>query len=583
MFFFVSLCLCVFVSLWLYRTMNEQWRKIKETFQHAVELTASEREVYLNEACGDDSFVRQEVEALLSSDEQAGDFIASSIVAAASLSKTDQSIEHLAGRCIGPYKIVRELGRGGMGMVLLAERADSQYSKQVAIKLVRMGMDSEFTARRFRTERQILASLDHPNIAKMYDGGVTEDGRPYFVMEYIEGELIDSYCDSNGLDTRARLKLFRQVCGAIQHAHQRLIIHRDIKPSNVLVTREGVPKLLDFGIAKLLDPTLTGEPLEATATAMRLMTPEYASPEQVRGERITAASDVYSLGVLLYKLLTGALPYKFKNHLPHEVLRVVCEEEPARPKLSDSRLSEDLENILLMALRKEPERRYGSAERLMEDIRRALENLPVLARKDTLLYRGKKFLRRNRISVAAAALVLVSLSAGLVAALWQARVAGAERERAEQRFNDVRKLANSYIFEIHAGIRDLPVRPRPEGFWLSGHWNTSTSWPESRIKIHRCSENWLLPTGRSGIYRALHTSLTSAIQPGPWRVTGSLWRYWKDLQQSSPKIPGSNATWLFHSNGGLRFRPGQKRRRVLAEQKRSVNPLLPSTPRVLKT
>jgi non-specific serine/threonine protein kinase/serine/threonine-protein kinase len=377
----------------------------------------------------------------------------------------------MVGRRIGPYQIVREIGHGGMGAVYLATRADDQYRKQVAIKLIRHGMDTDFVLRRFRTERQILAALDHPNIARLLDGSTTEEGLPYLVMEYIEGVPIGEYCDQHQLNTEERLKLFRQVCAAVHYAHQHLVIHRDIKPSNILVTEESLPKLLDFGIAKLLTPELAAQTLDPTASALRLMTPRYASPEQVRGEPITTASDIYSLGVVLYELVTGRSPYKPTSDAVHELMQAVCESEPEKPSTAVSgirgdkqrttdggqrtreklrrKLRGDLDNIILMALRKEPERRYASVEQFSEDIRRHLEGLPVIARPATLSYRAGKFIRRHKVGVAAAALIVVILVAAIIGINHQ-------RARAERRFNDVRKLARAVVFDYHDAIADLP-------------------------------------------------------------------------------------------------------------------------------
>jgi non-specific serine/threonine protein kinase/serine/threonine-protein kinase len=384
---------------------------------------------------------------------------------------------------IGPYRIIERIGQGGMGDVYLAERSDDQFRKKVAIKLIRLGMDSEFVLKRFRNERQILASLEHPNIARLLDGGTASDGRPYFVMEYIEGERIDDYCDEQKLTTLQRLELFQKVCSAVHYAHQNLVIHRDIKPGNILVTEDGVPKLLDFGIAKLLNPQLAAQTIEATAAAVWLMTPDYASPEQAKGEPITTATDVYSLGVVLYELLTGHRPYQIPNNLPHEILRVICDVEPERPSTVVARtrtlpraegartieitpdevsrtrdghpdklrrrLKGDLDNIVLMAMRKEPQRRYSSVSQLSNDIQRHLDGLPVVARADTFFYRSGKFVRRNKLGVLAAAVIFIVLIGGIVATTM-------ERRKAERRFNDVRGLANSLLFEFHDAIKDLP-------------------------------------------------------------------------------------------------------------------------------
>ncbi len=341
--------------------------------------------------------------------------------------------------------------------------------------------------RRFRTERQILAGLDHPNIARLLDGGATADGLPYLVMEFVDGMPLAEHADTRQLDTTARLQLFLLLCTAVQYAHQNLVIHRDIKPANVLVTHDGVPKLLDFGIAKLLNAELSGETLAAaTAPGLQMMTPEYASPEQVRGEQVTTATDVYSLGILLYELLTGRQPYRVTSRAVPEIVRVVCESEPLRPSLVVSRPAEsradaptiegaaathspripdpqrlrrrlegDLDNIVMKAISKEPQRRYVSVDQFAEDVRRHLTGLPVLARHDTVRYRTSKFVRRHRGAVAAAAAVFVTLIAGIVGTTWQARVARAERTRAEQRFNDVRSLANAFLFDMHDAVKDL--------------------------------------------------------------------------------------------------------------------------------
>ena len=400
-----------------------------------------------------------------------------------------------AERRIGPYRLVRRIGRGGMGTVYLAIRDDEAFQRRVAVKVLKRGMDSDAIVRRFRTERQILAGLSHPNIAALLDGGTTPDGLPYLAMEYIEGQPIGDFCESGHLDTSARLRLFRDVCSAVQYAHQNLVIHRDIKPQNVLVTGDGTPKLLDFGIAKLLNPELGGETIAPTVAGVQMMTPEYASPEQVLGQPVTTATDVYSLGVLLYELLTGRRPYYLASRTPADIARIVCESVPVRPStavtaISDTtqddlvtgaypdaappravtgqatesaavqrlrrRLSGDLDNIVLKALSKEPARRYASVDQLSEDLRRHLEGLPVIARADTLRYRASKFVRRNRAAVVAVVATFVALVAGVVGVGWQARVARAERLQAEKRFDDVRRLANSFLFEVHDAIRDLP-------------------------------------------------------------------------------------------------------------------------------
>jgi non-specific serine/threonine protein kinase/serine/threonine-protein kinase len=461
--------------------MNPQdWQRIKELFNEAVEYEPAARARFLNEACAGDAGLLAQVESLIASDEEAGDFIAEPAFIPLGAAVSAEAEAVTTGQRVGSYEIVRELGRGGMGAVHLGVRADAQFDKRVAIKVVKRGMDTDFVLRRFGRERQVLAALDHPNIAKLLDGGATEDGLPYFVMEYVEGESLTRYCDGRRLSITERLKLFRQICSAVSYAHQNLIVHRDLKPSNILVTADGTPKLLDFGIAKLLDPALAERTADRTETLLRLMTPEYASPEQVRGLPVTTASDVYSLGVLLYELLTGSRPYRLPSHTLEEVAHVVCLTQPERPSTAVGsvqsetvattrntrperlrrRLAGDLDNIVLKALRKEPQRRYASVEQLSEDIRRHLEGLPVTARRDTLTYRAGKFVRRHRVEAAAAALISLSLAAGVATTVWQAHVAQTERARAERRFNDVRRLANSFLFEFHDSIKDLPGATR---------------------------------------------------------------------------------------------------------------------------
>ena len=355
-------------------------------------------------------------------------------------------------RRIGPYRILRELGRGGMGTVYLAARADEQFHKRVALKIIRSGAGSEEVVRHFKRERQILAGLDHPNIAKLLDGGTTDDGLPYFVMEHIEGLPLLEYCDARSLAVPDRLRLFQSVCSAVQYAHRNLVVHRDIKPGNVLVAEDGTPKLLDFGIAKLLNPELAGE--APTATGL-VMTPEYASPEQARGERITTATDVYSLGVVLYELLTGHHPYRLTSRQPLDVLKAVAEQEPERasvavgrseertpeqvardregtPQTLQRRLKGDLDNILMMALRKEPQRRYASVEAFSDDVRRYLEGLPVKARKPTLGYRAGKLVRRHVLGAAASLAALLLLVGFAVAMAVQSQRVARERDLARK-------------------------------------------------------------------------------------------------------------------------------------------------------
>jgi serine/threonine protein kinase len=465
----------------------EQWQRVRPILESALELDPAGRTAFLDQACADRT-VRNEVESLIASHEQAGTDVLNP-ASSPTLNLDEETRFRLPpGKRIGAYEILEEIAVGGMGAVYRAVRADGQYKQQVALKIVRSELGAEFTASRFKNERQILASLSQPNIAKILDAGTTADGMPYFVMELVEGQRIDNYCDAHKLSTTERLDLFLQICSAVQYAHQHLVIHRDIKPGNILVNSDGVPKLLDFGIAKILESSSVDNQYEQTISLVRLLTPEYASPEQIKGEPITTASDVYSLGVVLYELLTGRAPYNAPTQTPHELSRAVCETEPERPSMAvlrkqlpanerqrksadDSsltamregspeklsrRLRGDLDNIVLMALRKEPQRRYASVEQFAQDIRRHLDHLPVIARKDTAAYRASKFITRHKVGVAVGALVTVALLSATGITIRQARIARAERARAERRFNDVRKLANSLIFEVHDSIQELP-------------------------------------------------------------------------------------------------------------------------------
>jgi non-specific serine/threonine protein kinase/serine/threonine-protein kinase len=441
----------------------ERWRQIKRIFQAAFELPTGGRRAYAQQACAGDADLLAEVESLLDS-VGAEEFLSGPAAAYVPEAWADEAWDRNIGRRIGAYRIVRLIGEGGMGAVYLAERA-GEFQQQAALKLLRAGMDSRGFVARFRHERQILASLDHPNIARLLEGGATDEGRPYFVMEYVEGEPIDVYAAKHELGIDQRLRLFSQVCAAVQYAHQNLVVHRDIKPGNILVTgpsgHPGTPKLLDFGIAKLLRSGGPRETEGLTQAGGRLMTPEYASPEQVRGEPIGTATDVYSLGAVLYQLLAGKTPHHFPTGSAVEMERAICETDPPPPSQvagspAARQLRGDLDTIVLKALQKDPRRRYASAEQIGADIQRHLDGLPIQARPQTLAYRAGRFVRRNRVSVAAAALVAISLAAGMAAAVWQAHIAQAQRLRAEKRFNDVRQLAHTFLFDFHDAIRDLP-------------------------------------------------------------------------------------------------------------------------------
>ncbi len=456
-----------------------RWNRIRELFEATCELAPADRHAFLTDACGDDGDMRVEVESILAASEQTPDLLDEPAVNAFPELFEPHRPETLVGRRVGAYELVRLLASGGMGAVYLARRADDEYEQTVAVKLVKHRIVSDETLRRFRAERQTLASLDHPNIARLLDGGVTADGVPFFVMEFVDGVSIDRYCDEHRLSTLERLRLFRLVCSAVAYAHQNLIVHRDLKPGNILVTPEGVPKLLDFGIAKVLDANANGHHRDPTATVQRVMTREYASPEQIRAEPVTTATDVYSLGVVLFELLTGHRPYRLRNRLPHEIERTICEEDPERPstavrrietvtrgdqstrlKLTPQsvsrtregqpdrlrrRLSGDVDEIILKSLRKEPTHRYGSVEQFSEDIRRHLEGLPVAARRGSLGYRGVKFLRRNRARVIATVVVTVLLVSGLVATTWQGQLA---RTASRQTQAEARKVERANAFLI---------------------------------------------------------------------------------------------------------------------------------------
>lgn len=427
----------------------KRWQQIEELFRTVIHRPADEREAHLTRACGGDEELRQEVLSLLARDDTK-DFL-SQPIANIALTLSAESPDDLTGTRIGVYRLTRLIGRGGMGAVYEAVRDDEQFQQKVALKLIKRGMDSAFVRERFLRERQILASLDHPHIAHLLDGGATPDGQPYFVMEFVAGEPITQYCNQQKLQVNEKLKLFRDVCSAVQHAHQKLIVHRDLKPNNILVTANTTPKLLDFGIAKLLaaDP---GEAITRTETALRLMTPDYASPEQVRGGSITTATDVYSLGAVLYELLTGRRPHQFETYSPAAIERAICDTESPRP--SDAarqqtnaptklarQLEGDLDNIVLMALRKEPARRYQSVEQFSEDIRRYLEGLPVLARKDTFAYRASKFARRHKAGVA----ILILLTTLAIAMTFQTFRISQERDRANQSAITAETMTQSLI------------------------------------------------------------------------------------------------------------------------------------------
>jgi non-specific serine/threonine protein kinase/serine/threonine-protein kinase len=435
-------------------------RSSRELFDAVIELSPEQRRAVLD-ATDIDAEVRARVEALLIAHDGAdADFLHRPAVELAALSSLHQ------GRRIGAYELAAELGRGGMGVVFKASRADDTYRKAVAIKLVSSPLASEDLVRRFRRERQILAELEHPYIARLLDGGATDEGLPYLVMEFVDGIRIDEYCRRQNLSIRARLELFTKVCDAVQYAHANLIVHRDLKPQNILVASDGTPRLLDFGVATLLADDGAAS-ASATRTNAAGLTPQYASPEQVRGERVTTATDVYSLGVVLYEVLAGAKPYELSGTSLADTYHLVVERDPQRPSavagVNARALRGDLDTIVMTAMHKEPARRYPSVASLAADISRHLHGRPVSARGDSFVYLTAKFVRRNRAAVAAALAVVVTLVGGIIATTREARIAVAERReadlqraRAERRFADVRRLANSFLFEFHDAIATLP-------------------------------------------------------------------------------------------------------------------------------
>ena len=426
---------------------DSSWREINRVFEAAVEVPEPSRRAWVAEECAGSPELEQAVVRLLESDHHAGRFLSPTF---------DRGLRHQgsgmdeSGRRVGSYRLIEAIAHGGMGTVYLAER-DDHYRRRVALKLVRQGLLREELYRRFQRERQILASLEHPYIARLYEGGRTEDGRPYLVMEYVEGRPIDRYCSEMGLAVEERLRLFRKICSAVHYAHRNLLVHRDLKPANILVTEGGAPKLLDFGIAKTLRPDPVQQELTREGGA-RPMTPAYASPEQVRGENVSTASDVFSLGVLLHELLTGHKPYRLPSEGLHPLERAICEQIPLRPSQTvlearsglgglgfrelSRRLRGDLDTVILTALRKEPERRYPSAQQLGDDLGLHLRNQLISARADTVGYRLSRFLRRNRLTVTITAMALAALLSMAayvtVTSLRQARWTVLEKQKSEQ-------------------------------------------------------------------------------------------------------------------------------------------------------
>ena len=449
------------------------WTDIKTIFFKAVELDSKERDVYLNDVCKTPE-LKKEILTLIFAHDKSEDFLEDSIIPYEPI--TDNS-NLFIGKTFGKYKIDKLIARGGMGLVYLGLR-DDEVKQKAAVKIINPGVASGIVIKRFQNERQTLANLNHPNISRLLDGGITDDGIQFLVMEYIEGIPIDEYCDNNKLNIKDRLNLFLKVASVVQYAHQNLVVHRDLKPSNILITQDGEPKLLDFGIAKILSPE--GEMLETlTQRGMWNLTPEFASPEQIKGETITTSSDVYSLGIILYKLLTGHSPYKIKSRFHSDIRQIITQTEPSKPseiifktfvdeseennsKINPESISRtregsidklhkkligDLDNIVSMAIRKEPKRRYSSVDNFADDIKRYLNDRPVTAHSDSLIYRSKKFIKRNKTAVIFATIIFLLVNMGLAGVLWQGHLAGIERDIAKLEA-DKSNRTKSFLLEM---------------------------------------------------------------------------------------------------------------------------------------
>lgn len=512
---------------------SERWQRVQQLFDEALEQSPERRASFIDAACEGDSDLRRDVESLLENFAAAGSTFMENPAArfGDDLEVPEPPVQvedhkNHPGDRIGPYVLEKLLGSGGVGRVYLATR-ETEFQKQVAVKLLKRGMDTDELVRRFVSERQILAQLEHPNVANLLDGGATEDGHHYLVMEYVDGVPIDRYCSDNLLDVPQRLKLFLKVCDAVHFAHRNLVVHRDLKPSNILVGQDGEPKLLDFGIAKLLRPESFPQTVLPTAPGWRAMTPEYASPEQVRGGLISTASDVYSLAVVLYELLTGRRPYRLESRSLMDVERAVCTIPPMRPsravtrqlegeeppstgtyygvdrKKLKQRLAGDLDNILLMALEKEPERRYQSVDQLAADLRRHLDNLPVLARKDSLFYRTSKFARRHSLPLAVAGLVSVMLLVFVATLVVQREQILRQRDRAESMAGFLENL-----FEISD-----PSRERGESVLARSLLDKGAIDIEARLRDQPGLQGDLLGTmGRSYTNLGLYTEAEDMLQ-----------------------------------------------------------------------
>lgn len=458
-------------------TSNVNWPAAKRLFEMALSLPASERDAFLRRECADDETLLSEVRSLLAWEEKAEGFLDRAPVRVTDLMAALDPGRTRVGETLGAWRILDVIGQGGMGIVYRAERADAAFQRPAAIKVVRRGRDSASIVERFQRERETLAALDHPNIARLMDGGTTPDGEPYFVMEYVDGMPVDRFCDDKGLSVERRLDLFRTICAGVQYAHQNLIVHRDIKPDNILVSREGVPKLLDFGVAKILSsPGDDGD--DDAASTTWLLTPDYASPEQVTGRApVTTATDVYSLGVLLYVLLTGCRPYHFSGTTQSSIEAQLASVELVAPSVrvvEDAgrdakaavrattpaklarRLTGDLDAIVARALGRDPQHRYQSVDQLVQDLERYRSGHPVSSRQPTLTYVAGRFVRRHAVALALSGIVVATLVSGAGTIWWQANEAAEARALAERRFEDVQRLAHAFMFDVHDAIANVP-------------------------------------------------------------------------------------------------------------------------------
>jgi hypothetical protein len=519
-----------------------RWRQIEDLFHAAMDVDDRARTEWLRVRCGSDAGLFDEVSSLLRHEMPAEEEIRYLIADAAEQIDQEQTdaAGFRVGDNIGSYHLIKEIGRGGMGVVYLAARTDPQFFQTVAIKVLRRDMGASAVMSRFLRERQILATLNHPNIAHVLDGGATPEGTPYLVMEFISGKPITVYAAEKGLSIAERLRLFQRVCDAVQHAHRNLVIHRDLKPGNVLVSESGEPKLLDFGIAKLLEPELLPLEVPPTEPHYRPMTPDYASPEQLRGEVLTTATDVFSLGVLLYELLAGKRPFVFRSKDALEWMELVCGKDPVRPSETPDlnprdrkALEGDLDEIVMKALSKDPTKRYGSAAQLSEDLDRYLDGEPVLAHRDSVVYRCRKWIGRHRLVLAMASVFCVLLTAGMLSILWQT-------QRAERRFNELRSFASAVVFDLDERIRILPGSTEARGALI----RTSLAYLDNLSKEAGEDTNLMAELCRA--YRKIGDVQGSPFQPNLGDTESAKQSYRKalELAQEAVKLEPGNFTSL---------------------------------------